>query len=492
MMTRPGVTSFGRSGRVAARCSTPRRGCSSGGCIDGSVPGDEPSVNHRPDSIPARDPQRGAVPARPRGDPGRRRLAGPRVRVRRRHTVVRRARRGRLDRGRDRGPLRRPRAVLGRAVVRSRAPRDRRGRDGRGGSRNELRDADRGGGRARGPDRRRDRERRRGGAGGGRDAVAGVDEVRLVSSGTEAAMSAVRLARGATGRDLLVKFDGCYHGHADALLAKGGGSGLATLGLPGSPGVTDGAAHDTLTAPYNDADAVAALFAARGDEIAAVIVEPIAANMGVVPPTDGFLGRLREICDADGSLLILDEIITGFRRAYAGAQSVFDVTPDLTVLGKVMGGGFPCAAFGGRRDLMEQLAPVGPVYQAGTLSGNPVAVAAGIAALDLARTTDPYPALERAANTLVDGLGAAFDAKGIPATINRSGSLFSVFFTGGPVTDFEDAKGADHERYARFFHHLLDRGVALPPSGYELWTLVTAHGDAELERVLDAAGTFPG
>jgi len=324
------------------------------------------------------------------------------------------------------------------------------------------------------------------------DAIASVDEVRLVSSGTEAAMSAVRLARGATGRDLLVKFDGCYHGHADALLAKGGGSGLATLGLPGSPGVTDGAAHDTLTAPYNDADAVAALFAARGDEIAAVIVEPVAANMGVVPPAARFLERLRELCTEHGALLILDEVITGFRRAYNGAQSVFGVTPDLTVLGKVMGGGFPCAAFGGRRHLMERLAPVGPVYQAGTLSGNPVAVAAGIAALDLARTTDPYASLERAAGVLIDGLRAAFDTKGIPATINRSGSLFSVFFTGEPVVDFVAAKGADHERYARFFHHLLDRGVALPPSGYELWTLGTAHGDAELERVLDAAGTFPG
>jgi glutamate-1-semialdehyde 2,1-aminomutase len=324
------------------------------------------------------------------------------------------------------------------------------------------------------------------------DAIGSVDEVRLVSSGTEAAMSAVRLARGATGRDLLVKFDGCYHGHADALLAKGGGSGLATLGLPGSPGVTDGAARDTLTAPYNDADAVDALFDARGDEIAAVIVEPIAANMGVVPPARGFLERLRERCTAHGALLILDEVITGFRRAYAGAQSVLGVTPDLTVLGKVMGGGFPCAAFGGRRDLMEQLAPVGPVYQAGTLSGNPVAVAAGIAALDLARTTDPYPGLERSADTLIDGLREAFDRHGVAATINRSGSLCSVFFTDGPVTNFEQAKAADHERYARFFHHLLDRGVALPPSGYELWTLGTAHGDAELGRVLNAAGSFPG
>ena len=324
------------------------------------------------------------------------------------------------------------------------------------------------------------------------EAVPSVESVRLVSSGTEAAMSAVRLARGVTGRDVLVKFDGCYHGHSDALLAKGGGSGLATLGLPGSPGVTDGAAKDTLTASYNDLGAIGELFAQRGDAIAAVIVEPVAANMGVVPPADGYLQLLRDLCTEHGALLILDEVITGFRRAYAGAQSVFDVTPDLTVLGKVMGGGFPCAAFGGRRDLMEQLAPVGPVYQAGTLSGNPVAVAAGIAALDLARTTDPYPGLERAADTLVDGLGAAFAATGIPATINRSGSMFSVFFTEEPVTDFVGARGADHERYARFFHHLLDRGVALPPSGYELWTLGTAHGDAELERVLDAAGTFPG
>ena len=223
------------------------------------------------------------------------------------------------------------------------------------------------------------------------EAVPSVESVRLVSSGTEAAMSAVRLARGITGRDLLVKFDGCYHGHSDALLAKGGGSGLATLGLPGSPGVTDGAAKDTLTAPYNDAEAIGALFAQRGDAIAAVIVEPVAANMGVVPPADGYLQSLRDLCTEHGALLILDEVITGFRIAYGGAQSVFGVAPDLTVLGKVMGGGFPCAAFGGRRDLMDHLAPVGPVYQAGTLSGNPVAVAAGIAALDLARTHRSVP-----------------------------------------------------------------------------------------------------
>src|SRR4051812_5971795 len=257
------------------------------------------------------------------------------------------------------------------------------------------------------------------------DAIASVDEVRLVSSGTEAAMSAVRLARGATGRDLLVKFDGCYHGHADALLAKGGGSGLATLGLPGSPGVTDGAAHDTLTAPYNDADAVAALFAARGDEIAAVIVEPVAANMGVVPPAARFLERLRELCTEHGALLILDEVITGFRRAYNGAQSVFGVTPDLTVLGKVMGGGFPCAAFGGRRHLMERLAPVGPVYQAGTLSGNPVAVPAGNAPPDPPRTTDPPASPARGGGGRTDGLRAAVGTQGNPPPVNRTGAPVS-------------------------------------------------------------------
>jgi len=323
-------------------------------------------------------------------------------------------------------------------------------------------------------------------------AVPSVESVRLVSSGTEAAMSAIRLARGATGRDLIVKFDGCYHGHSDALLAKGGGSGLATLGLPGSPGVTEGAARDTLTAPYNDPAAIAALFAERGDAIAAVIVEPVAANMGVVAPADGFLPLLRDLCTEHGALLILDEVITGFRIAYGGAQSVFRIAPDLTVLGKVMGGGFPCAAFGGRRDLMDHLAPVGPIYQAGTLSGNPVAVAAGIATLDLARTTDPYPGLEGTAETLVAELHGRFAARGLPVTINRAGSLFSVFFTDRPVANFDDAKAADHQRYARLFHHFLDRGVALPPSGYELWTLGTAHGDAEVAQILDAAASFAG
>ena len=324
------------------------------------------------------------------------------------------------------------------------------------------------------------------------DAVPSVDMVRLVSSGTEAAMSAIRLARGATGRDLLLKFEGCYHGHSDALLAKGGGSGLATFGIPGSPGVTEGAAKDTLVLPYNDLETVRTLFAERGDQIAVIVVEPVAANMGVVPPAPGFLGGLRELCTEHGALLLFDEVITGFRIGYGGAQTLYGVTPDLTALGKVMGGGFPCAAFGGREDLMSRLSPTGPVYQAGTLSGNPVAVAAGIAALDLARRFDPYPGLETTADVVIAGLTDAFTTSGIPVTINRAGSLFSVFFTGAAVTDFAGAKAADHERYARLFHHLLAQGVALPPSGFELWTLCTEHGDAEVARVLEAAASFPG
>ncbi len=323
-------------------------------------------------------------------------------------------------------------------------------------------------------------------------AMPSVQMVRLVSSGTEAAMSAIRLARGFTRRDAVVKFDGCYHGHSDALLAKGAGSGVAALGIPGSPGITDGAARDTLTLPFNDVEAVDAAFAARGDRIAAVIVEPVPANMGVVPPEPGFLEGLRAGCSAHGALLIFDEVISGFRIAYGGAQSLFGIAPDLTVLGKVMGGGFPCAAFGGRRDVMEHLAPVGPVYQAGTLSGNPVAVAAGIAALDLARDLDPYAALAATAETIVEGLVTAFAKRGIPATINRAASMFSVFFSEGPVLDFAGARSADHERYARLFHHLLERGVYLPPSGYELWTIGTEHGAPEVERLLEAAATFEG
>jgi len=324
------------------------------------------------------------------------------------------------------------------------------------------------------------------------DAMPSVDEVRLVNSGTEASMSAVRLARGFTGRDLIVKFQGCYHGHSDPLLAKGAGSGLATLGLPSSPGVTAGSARDTVTSPFNDLDALTTLFAEAEGQIAVVIVEPVAANMGVIPPKPGFLQGLRDLCDAHDALLLFDEVITGFRIAYGGAQSYFGVTPDLTALGKVMGGGFPCAAFGGRRDVMEHLAPVGPVYQAGTLSGNPVAVAAGIAALDLARERDPYGALEATALTLTHALAEAFATNHLPVTINREGSLFSVFFTEGLVENFGDAAAADHGRYGRLFHHLLERGVYLPPSGYELWTLGTTHGPDEVTRIVEAVASFRG
>jgi glutamate-1-semialdehyde 2,1-aminomutase len=325
------------------------------------------------------------------------------------------------------------------------------------------------------------------------DALPGIDLVRLVSSGTEAAMSAIRLARGFTGRDGILTFEGCYHGHSDALLTTGTGSGLATLGIPSSPGVTEGAARDTVTAPFNDLNFVRRVFADHPDRIASVIVEPIAANMGVVPPADGFLPGLRELCDERGALLIFDEVITGFRVAYGGAQSLYGVTPDLTVLGKVMGGGFPCAAFGGRRDVMSALAPEGPIYQAGTLSGNPVAVAAGIAALDLARERDPYPQLEGTAEELTTGLSKAFATHEIPVTINRVATMLSVFFTAepaAPVRNFREAAAADHARFARFFHHALERGLYLPPSGYEMWTLSTEHGPASIALAIEAASSF--
>jgi glutamate-1-semialdehyde 2,1-aminomutase len=317
-------------------------------------------------------------------------------------------------------------------------------------------------------------------------AVPGVDMVRLVSSGTEAAMSAVRLARGVTGRPRIVKFEGCYHGHSDGLLARAG-SGVAAFGLPDSPGVTGAAASDTMVLTYNDLDGVRAAFEADGDSIAGVILEPVAANMGVVPPAPGFLEGLRELCDAHGAILIFDEVITGFRLGAGGAQALYGVTPDLTCLGKVMGGGFPCAAFGGRRDLMEHLAPVGPVYQAGTLSGNPVAVAAGLAALDLIESLDPSPSLAKGAERLADGLAAAFERTGTPATINRVESLFSVFFADGPVNNLPEAKAADHKRYAKFFHAMLDQGIHLPPSGYEGWFLSATHGDSEIQKTLEAA-----
>jgi glutamate-1-semialdehyde 2,1-aminomutase len=315
--------------------------------------------------------------------------------------------------------------------------------------------------------------------------VPSVDRVRLVSSGTEAAMSAIRLARGVTGRDKVVKFAGCYHGHMDSMLVEAG-SGPATLAIPGTPGITDGAAADTIVAPYNDPAAVERAFDRWGDRIAAVIVEPVAANMGVVPPGPGFLEGLRDISTRHGALLIFDEVITGFRLSRGGAQERFRIAPDLSVLGKVMGGGFPCAAFGGRAEVMDTVAPTGPVYQAGTLSGNPVAVAAGLATLGLIDREDPYPQLEKRAGTLAEGIAQALGDSGARHCVNRTGPLLSVFFGEGPVTDLGGARSADHGAFARFFHAMLDRGIYLPPSGYEAWFPGTAHDDEVIDRTLDA------
>jgi glutamate-1-semialdehyde 2,1-aminomutase len=317
-------------------------------------------------------------------------------------------------------------------------------------------------------------------------AVPSVEMVRLVSSGTEAAMTAVRLARGVTNRTAVVKFDGCYHGHSDALLAAAG-SGVATLGLPGSAGVTAGAVADTIVLPYNDPSAVGEAFDRADGGVACVVVEPIAANMGVISPAPGFLAALRAACDERGALLVFDEVITGFRVARGGAQELYGVRPDLTVMGKVMGGGFPCAAVGGSRTLMEHLAPTGPVYQAGTLSGNPVAVAAGLAALRLIEAEDPFAGIRERAAELVSGLRAAFATAGVPCVVNEAGGLFSVFFSEDPVTDFAGARAADHAAFARFFNGMRTRGVALAPSGFEAWFLSAAHTDEDVERTIWAA-----
>ena len=317
-------------------------------------------------------------------------------------------------------------------------------------------------------------------------AVPSIEKVRLVSSGTEATMSAVRLARGFTGRASLVKFSGCYHGHADGLLARAG-SGVATFGLPDSPGVPEAAASDTIVAPLNDPRTVERVFDETGDRIAAVIVEPVTANMGVVPPAPGFLETLRKVTEARGSLLIFDEVVTGFRLGPGGAQQRFGVTPDLTTLGKIIGGGLPMGAFGGRADVMSALAPEGPVYQAGTLSGNPLAVAAGIAVLDVLAEDSPYDRLEALAQSLCEGLARAAAASRIPVTINREGSMFSVFFAPGPVADFEAASGQRSDAFATFFHAMLRRGVSLPPSAFEGWFVGTAHTDGDVRRTVDAA-----
>ena len=312
-----------------------------------------------------------------------------------------------------------------------------------------------------------------------------IDMVRFVSSGTEAGMSVVRLARGATGRTGLVKFDGCYHGHADPLLAAAG-SGVATLGLPDSAGVSAATTADTIVVPFNDLEAVERVFAARGDQIAAILLEAVAGNMGVVPPAPGFLAGLRAIADRHGALLVIDEVMTGWRVDPAGAQVRYDVRPDLVCLGKVIGGGFPAAAYGGRRDLMLQVAPVGPVYQAGTLSGNPVAMAAGLATLDVLARGEAWPAADRFAAALEAGLREAAERVGIPLTVQRVGTMLTPFFTEDPVRNYADARAADAARYGRFFHAMLDAGVYLPPSAFEASFTSAAHGDAELERILAA------
>ena len=311
--------------------------------------------------------------------------------------------------------------------------------------------------------------------------------VRMVSSGTEATMSAIRAARGFTGRAKIVKFEGCYHGHADYLLAKSG-SGVATLGLPDSAGVPPSIAYDTITVPYNNLGAVRDVFQSHADQIACVIVEPIAGNMGCVLPVEGFLEGLRDLCSQSGALLIFDEVMTGFRVAKGGAQELFGIRPDLTTLGKVMGGGLPAAAYGGRREIMQSMAPLGPIYQAGTLSGNPLAVAAGLATLRII-AEDPalYDRLDAKGRYVAQGLKKAADKAGVPVTVNQVGSMFTLFFTPGPVTDYASAKASDTARFARFHAAMLQQGVYLPPSQFEAAFLSDAMTDGDLELLVGAA-----
>ncbi|MFM8303529.1 MAG: glutamate-1-semialdehyde 2,1-aminomutase [Actinomycetota bacterium] len=316
--------------------------------------------------------------------------------------------------------------------------------------------------------------------------VPSVEKVRMVSSGTEAAMTAVRLARGATGRPKVLKFAGCYHGHLDALLVAAG-SGVATLGLPGSAGVTAGTVADTVVVDFNDPAGVDAAFDRYGGELAAVLVEPIAANMGLVPPAPGFLELLRTRCSTTGALLVFDEVITGFRVGPAGAQGRVGVTPDLTIFGKVVGGGLPLAALGGPAAVMDELAPLGPVYQAGTLSGNPLATAAGLAVLG-ELSDDVYTTLEARAGTLTDGLTAALSEAGFAVTAPQAFTLAGLFFSPTPVTDYDTAKAADSDAYARFFHAMLNRGVYFAPSAFESMFPSLAHTDADIERTVQIAG----
>ena len=315
-----------------------------------------------------------------------------------------------------------------------------------------------------------------------RSLIPSVEMLRLVSSGTEATMSALRLARAYTKRPAFLKFEGCYHGHADPFLGQAG-SGRATFDLPSSPGVTAGTVADTLTVPYNDLEAVEEAFRKGSDRIAAVIVEPVAANMGVIPPDVGFLEKLRKLCTENGSVLIFDEVVTGFRVSPGGAQELYRVRPDLTCLGKILGGGFPSAAYGGRREIMEMVSPEGPVYQAGTLSGNPVAVAAGLATLG-ALNRGSYDRLEALSQTLQRGFAEAASAAGVEVTINRVGSMFATFFGPGPVRSFAEAKGSEHMLYPKFFWAMLKRGVYLPPSAFESNFVSLAHKEGDIEKAV--------
>ena len=317
-------------------------------------------------------------------------------------------------------------------------------------------------------------------------AVPSIEKVRMVNSGTEAAMSAVRLARGATGRPKIIKMAGCYHGHSDSLLVKAG-SGAMTFGLPDSPGVTPGNAADTLTVPYNDLEATEEALRENAGQVAAIIVEPVAGNMGCVPPRPGYLAGLRDLTSRHGALLIFDEVMTGFRVAYGGAQALYGIKPDITVLGKVIGGGLPVAAYGGRRDLMEQIAPEGPIYQAGTLSGNPLAMAAGIAMLRLLQNGAVYEKLETSSARLAAGLGEAAAEAGVTIYQTRVGSMTGLFFQAGPVWNEEDARRSDLGLFKRYFHGMLQEGIYLAPSQFEAGFVSAAHTDADIEQTVAAA-----